>query len=256
MDLLWEVHQWERWVLILVGGGEQVSEIARSLGMPIGTALSQLRRGRSHLAAMLKQRRRVFGYTALPSNANCPLFPLRGRKPSVPTSGETGSPWKSVVRGRRMDLTRAEAFPSPIRRSYPCPSGAGRCSSREWRRRRDHAEGGQEAEVLGGGEAAHRSRGGRMHPARRYRGAAAPRGHLQLPPDGVAQAARSPRQRGSRGRKPGRKPKQDAKDRRIAELEKRSARLEEKLALAEKLIDLQKKVSAILGINLTSDEER
>ncbi|WP_437642666.1 transposase [Sorangium sp. So ce854] len=42
-------------------------------------------------------------------------------------------------------------------------------------------------------------------------------------------------------RKPGRKPKQDAKDRRIAELEKRSARLEEKLALAEKLIDLQKK---------------
>ncbi|WP_437661968.1 hypothetical protein [Sorangium sp. So ce1182] len=41
------------------------------------------------------------------------------------------------------------------------------------------------------------------------------------------------------GRKPGRKPKQDAKDRRIAELEKRSARLEEKLALAEKLIDLR-----------------
>ncbi|WP_437566093.1 transposase [Sorangium sp. So ce542] len=41
-------------------------------------------------------------------------------------------------------------------------------------------------------------------------------------------------------RKPGRKPKQEAKDRRIAELEKRSARLEEKLALAEKLSDLQK----------------
>ena len=58
------------------------------------------------------------------------------------------------------------------------------------------------------------------------------------------------------GSKPGRKPKLDAKDRRIAELEKRSARLEEKLALAEKLIDLQKKVSAILGVNLTSDEER
>lgn len=58
------------------------------------------------------------------------------------------------------------------------------------------------------------------------------------------------------GRKPGRKPKQDAKDRRIAELEKRSARLEEKLALAEKLIDLQKKVSAILGVNLTTDGER
>jgi transposase-like protein len=57
------------------------------------------------------------------------------------------------------------------------------------------------------------------------------------------------------GRKPGRKPTLDAKDRRIAELEKRTARLEAKLALAEKLIDLQKKVSAILGINLMTDEE-
>ncbi len=55
------------------------------------------------------------------------------------------------------------------------------------------------------------------------------------------------------GRKPGRKPKLDAKDRRIAELEKRAARLEAKLSLAEKLIDLQKKVSAILGINLSTD---
>lgn len=54
---------------------------------------------------------------------------------------------------------------------------------------------------------------------------------------------------------PGRKPKLDAKDRRIAELEKRAARLESKLALAEKLIDLQKKVSAILGINLANDGE-
>ena len=42
------------------------------------------------------------------------------------------------------------------------------------------------------------------------------------------------------GRKPGRKPTFDAKDRRIAELEKRAARLEAKLSLAEKLIDLQK----------------
>jgi transposase len=56
-------------------------------------------------------------------------------------------------------------------------------------------------------------------------------------------------------RKPGRKPKLDAKDRRIAELEKRATRLEAKLSVAEKLIDLQKKVSAILGINLASDEE-
>jgi transposase-like protein len=58
------------------------------------------------------------------------------------------------------------------------------------------------------------------------------------------------------GRKPGRKPKLDAKDRRIAELEKRAERLEAKLSLAEKLIDLQKKVSAILGLNLAIDGER
>ena len=57
------------------------------------------------------------------------------------------------------------------------------------------------------------------------------------------------------GSKPGRKPKLDAKDRRIAELEQRTAKLEAKLSLAEKLIDLQKKVSAILGINLATDGE-
>jgi transposase-like protein len=57
------------------------------------------------------------------------------------------------------------------------------------------------------------------------------------------------------GHKPGRKPKLDAKDRHILELEKRAARLEAKLSLAEKLIDLQKKVSAILGINLATDGE-
>jgi transposase len=55
--------------------------------------------------------------------------------------------------------------------------------------------------------------------------------------------------------KPGRRPKLDAKDRRIAELEKRALRLEAKLSLAEKLIDLQKKVSAILGFNLATDGE-
>jgi transposase len=60
---------------------------------------------------------------------------------------------------------------------------------------------------------------------------------------------------GLAGRKPGRKPKMDAKDRRIAELEKRTARLEAKLALAGQLLDLQKKAASILGINLASDEE-
>jgi transposase-like protein len=46
---------------------------------------------------------------------------------------------------------------------------------------------------------------------------------------------------GLAGRKPGRKPKMDAKDRRIAELEKRTAKLEAKLTLAGKLLDTPKK---------------
>lgn len=55
------------------------------------------------------------------------------------------------------------------------------------------------------------------------------------------------------GRKRGPKPKFDAKDKRIEELEKRTAKLEAKLALAGKLLDLQKKAASILGIEL--DEE-
>ncbi len=57
------------------------------------------------------------------------------------------------------------------------------------------------------------------------------------------------------GRKRGRKPKLDAKDKRIAELEKRNAKLEAKLALTGKLLDLQKKAASILGIELATDEE-
>jgi len=57
------------------------------------------------------------------------------------------------------------------------------------------------------------------------------------------------------GHKRGPKPKLDAKDRRIAELEKQALRLEAKLSLAEKLIELQKKVSALLDINLATDRE-
>ncbi|WP_437666941.1 sigma factor-like helix-turn-helix DNA-binding protein [Sorangium sp. So ce1182] len=50
LDLLWVVEPRERRVLILVGEGEQVSEVARSLGLPLGTAFSRLRRGRTHSA--------------------------------------------------------------------------------------------------------------------------------------------------------------------------------------------------------------
>lgn len=58
-------------------------------------------------------------------------------------------------------------------------------------------------------------------------------------------------------RKPGRKPKLDAKDRRNAELVKRNAELERKLHIASKLIELQKKAHEILGIALPeSDGER
>lgn len=57
------------------------------------------------------------------------------------------------------------------------------------------------------------------------------------------------------GHKRGPKPKLDAKDRRIAELEKQALRLEAKLSLAEKLIELQKKVSALLDLNRATDGE-
>jgi transposase-like protein len=50
------------------------------------------------------------------------------------------------------------------------------------------------------------------------------------------------------GGKAGRKPSHDAKDARIAALEKHAARLEKRLAVAEQLIELQKKVSDLLAL--------
>ena len=61
---------------------------------------------------------------------------------------------------------------------------------------------------------------------------------------------------GLTARKPGRKPKLDAQERRIAELTKRNAELERKLHVADAIIALQKKAHEILGIALPSlDEE-
>ena len=61
---------------------------------------------------------------------------------------------------------------------------------------------------------------------------------------------------GLAARKAGRKPKLDAKDRRIAELEKRNAKLERQLHVADVVIALQKKAHAILGIALpTLDDD-
>ena len=54
--------------------------------------------------------------------------------------------------------------------------------------------------------------------------------------------------------KRGPKPKLDAKDRRIAEQDKRIAKLEAKLALNAQWLELQRKAAFILGIDLASDE--
>ena len=60
---------------------------------------------------------------------------------------------------------------------------------------------------------------------------------------------------GLSARKPGRKPKLDAKDRRNVELTKRNAELERKLHIAEAIISLQKKAHELLGIALPSLED-
>jgi RNA polymerase sigma-70 factor (ECF subfamily) len=52
------VEPGERRVLILVGEGEPVSDVARRLKLPVGTAFSRLRRGRLRLATVLKRWRR------------------------------------------------------------------------------------------------------------------------------------------------------------------------------------------------------
>ncbi len=48
----------------------------------------------------------------------------------------------------------------------------------------------------------------------------------------------------------------DPRDRKIAELERETRRLQARLERAEALVDLQKKVSAILGIALPESDER
>ena len=50
------------------------------------------------------------------------------------------------------------------------------------------------------------------------------------------------------GRKVGRKVKHTAESKRIAELEKQNQRLQQKLRQAEKIIEVQKKLSELLGI--------
>jgi transposase len=57
-------------------------------------------------------------------------------------------------------------------------------------------------------------------------------------------------EKGLSNRGPGRPPRRDERDERITRLEQDKARLEKELSLAKKLIDLQKKVSEILGVDL------
>jgi transposase-like protein len=57
-------------------------------------------------------------------------------------------------------------------------------------------------------------------------------------------------------RKPGRKPKLDAKDVRIAAQAKRIAELERRVYIADALIELQKKAHAILGLVLPGSDEK
>ena len=60
--------------------------------------------------------------------------------------------------------------------------------------------------------------------------------------------------KGLEARKPGRKPKLDAKDVRIAAQEKRIAQLERRMYIADALIELQKKAHLLLGIALPESD--
>lgn len=56
-------------------------------------------------------------------------------------------------------------------------------------------------------------------------------------------------------KKRGRKPSTTAEQKRIEELERENARLQARLRQAEVIIDVQKKVSQLMGIDLDSDEK-
>lgn len=60
---------------------------------------------------------------------------------------------------------------------------------------------------------------------------------------------------GLAGRKPGRKPKLDAKERELLAVKKQNEELERKLKIANAIIDLQKKAHAVLGIALPTPDE-
>lgn len=61
--------------------------------------------------------------------------------------------------------------------------------------------------------------------------------------------ALSPKKRGAKGKL------RDVRDQRIAELERSNARLQRRIEHAELIIDVQKKVSVLLGISLPNSDE-
>ena len=69
-----------------------------------------------------------------------------------------------------------------------------------------------------------------------------------------AQAERG-RLAGLAPKKRGPKPTRDARDKQIAELERENARLKQRAERAEALVEVQKKVSQLLGIALPTNEE-
>src|SRR6185312_3794487 len=102
-----------------------------------------------------------------------PTEPLQNAQPSlppVPTSAETGSPWKLVSEGGEWIPTRAQAIPSP----HPIGTEPLAIEGRGSRSRdREQACARQEAQVHRRREVADRARGRRVHRARSRRGASA-----------------------------------------------------------------------------------
>ena len=94
-------------------------------------------------------------------------------------------------------------------------------------------------------------RGRTVHSVRRNRRPAAPRGAVFLSSDHMAPATRKRASlQGLNPKKRGRKAKpQDPSAERIAQLEKENQRLKNRLRKAEIIIEAQKKISEILGID-------
>ena len=94
-----------------------------------------------------------------------------------------------------------------------------------------------------------------MYAAGGDRRAAAARGAVRLAPDDVASGPRPRRARGAIGEEAG--PKvvaPDPRDKKIAELEREVGRQSKRAERAEALVDVQKKLAALLGTPFESEK--